>query len=86
MFLDTQHLEILPKGAKIAISMWKICEECVKSMLESVKEGVKVCESITNDFQVLVDAFRHPACQNWLKNGQNNQECLKSVWRVCESV
>ena len=77
MLLDTQHIEIEQILAKIALSVWKMCEECV-SVWRSVWKCMKV-SLISFPAQVL--AFRHPACWHWLKNCQYSPKCMKSVWR-----
>ena len=82
MLLDTQNIEIEPKLAKIALSVWKMCEECV-SVWRSVWKCMKV-SLISFPAQVL--AFRHPACLHLLKNCQYSPKCMKSAWRVCEEM
>ena len=50
MLSYNQYVEDGPKLAKIAWSVWELCEKCVKSVGECVKEYVKVCESMIIEF------------------------------------
>ena len=45
ILLDTQHVNVGPKLAKVAQSTWEVCEEGV-----GVKECVKVCKSMVIEF------------------------------------
>ena len=65
-----------PKCVK---GVWSVCEYVWRSVWNCVKVS-----PVGSPAQV--HAFRHPNCWNWLKNGQYSPKCVKSVWRVCESV
>ena len=82
-FLPPKNVEIIPKLAK----MLQMYETCVKVVWGSVKEWVKVCESITNEFTSLCTylfttnmvekAKNWPISPTWVIVWMYVKECVK---------
>ena len=70
---------------------------CVKSVKNPVKCVWTVCESMCTSVLWCVKAapfkscaevfiFGDQTCLNWLKFGKDSQNCVKMLWKLCESV
>ena len=77
MLSDTQHVNFGQKIAKIAKSVWKVCEECVK-VCEGVCESVWKYEDWVSQFEYMLLDTQH------VKFGPKIAKIAQSVWKVCE--